>query len=155
LKGETVDHRSDIFSFGAVLYEMLSGKRAFRANSLAETMSAILHEDPPDLAEMNKNVSPSLECFVRHCLEKNPAQRFHSTRDLAFAIESISGISSPSGAGIAGPPMPAHRSLWAKLLRSAALTVLLVLVFLFAVAAVFRVWKMSKSTRASDNSRLQ
>ncbi len=97
LKGQTVDHRSDIFSFGAILYEMLCGKRAFRGDSMAETMSAILREDPPDLSETNKTVSPALERVVRHCLEKNPAERFHSARDLAFAIESLSGSATSSG----------------------------------------------------------
>src|SRR5437867_43857 len=97
LRGKTADHRSDIFSFGAILYEMLSGKRAFRGESMAETMSAILREDPPDLSETNKTVSPALERVVRHCLEKNPAERFHSARDLAFAIESLSGSATISG----------------------------------------------------------
>jgi serine/threonine protein kinase len=97
LKGQPADHRSDIFSFGAILYEMLSGKRAFRGDSMAETMSAILREDPPDLSETNKTVSPALERVVRHCLEKNPAERFHSARDLAFAIESLSGSATISG----------------------------------------------------------
>src|SRR2546425_5935060 len=97
LKGQPADHRSDIFSFGAILYEMLSGKRAFRGDSMAETMSAILREDPPDLSETNKTVSPALERVVRHCLEKNPEERFHSARDLAFAIESLSGAATSSG----------------------------------------------------------
>jgi serine/threonine protein kinase/Tol biopolymer transport system component len=97
LKGQSADHRSDIFSFGAILYEMLSGKRAFRGDSMAETMSAILREDPPELSETNKTVSPALERVVRHCLEKNPAERFHSARDLAFAIESLSGSATISG----------------------------------------------------------
>src|SRR3989441_9607845 len=97
LKGQPADHRSDIFSFGAILYEMLSGKRAFRGESMAETMSAILREDPPDLSETNKTVSPALERVVRHCLEKNPAERFHSARDLAFAIENLSGSATISG----------------------------------------------------------
>jgi serine/threonine protein kinase len=97
LKGQPADHRSDIFSFGAILYEMLSGKRAFRGESMAETMSAILREDPPDLSESNKTVSPALERVVRHCLEKNPEERFHSARDLAFAIESLSGAATSSG----------------------------------------------------------
>src|SRR6266403_2905461 len=97
LKGQPADNRSDIFSFGAILYEMLSGKRAFRGDSMAETMSAILRADPPDLSETNKTVSPALERVVRHCLEKNPAERFHSARDLAFAIESLSGSAISSG----------------------------------------------------------
>ena len=97
LQGKQVDHRSDIFSFGAILYEMLSGRRAFRGDSMAETVSAILREDPPDLSETNKTVSPALERVVRHCLEKKPAERFHSARDLAFAIESLSGSATISG----------------------------------------------------------
>src|SRR5438876_5291691 len=97
LKGQLADHRSDIFSFGAILYETLSGKRAFRGDSMAETMSAILREDPPDLSETNKTVSPALERVVHHCLEKNPAERFHSARDLAFAMESLSGSATISG----------------------------------------------------------
>ena len=90
VKGRPVDHRSDIFSFGAILYEMLSGRRAFHGESAAETMSAILKEDPPDLSDTTQNVSPALERLVNHCLEKNPESRFHSASDLAFALEAIS-----------------------------------------------------------------
>src|SRR2546430_4884426 len=97
VKGRPVDHRSDIFSFGAILYEMLSGRRAFHGESAAETMSAILKEDPPDLSETNHNVSPALERLVNHCLEKNPEERFHSASDLAFALEALSGSTSISG----------------------------------------------------------
>jgi len=91
LRGQQADHRSDIFSFGAILYEMLSGRRAFRGQSTADTISAILREDPPDLSETNKTVSPALERVVHHCLEKNPEERFHSANDLGFAIEALSG----------------------------------------------------------------
>src|SRR4029450_5564136 len=80
VKGRSVDQRSDIFSFGAILYEMLCGRRAFHGESAAETMSAILKEDPPDLSETNQRISPGLERLVNHCLEKNPAERFHSAR---------------------------------------------------------------------------
>ena len=90
LKGRVVDHRSDIFSFGAILYEMLSGRRAFHRESAAETMSAILREDPPDLSESNGRISPALERIVNHCLEKSPEERFHSASDLAFALEALS-----------------------------------------------------------------
>src|SRR2546428_5538759 len=110
LKGQPADHRSDIFSFGAILYEMLSGKRAFRGDSMAETMSAILREDPPDLSETNKTVSPALERVVRHCLEKNPAERFHSARDLAFAIENLSGSATISGQTATMPTIIATES---------------------------------------------
>src|SRR5512132_4016878 len=84
LKGRSVDQRSDIFSFGAVLYEMLSGRRAFHGDSAAETMSAILREDPPDLSVTNQSISSGLERIVRHCIEKSPEQRFHSAHDVAF-----------------------------------------------------------------------
>ncbi len=101
LKGRAVDQRSDIFSFGAILYEMLSGRRAFHGESVAETMSAILKEDPPELSGTNKTVSPALERLVNHCLEKNPEARFHSARDLAFALDAVSGPSSNSGKTLA------------------------------------------------------
>src|SRR6266516_3530025 len=97
LRGKAVDHRSDIFSFGAILYEMLSGRRAFHSESAVETMSAILEEDPPDLSETNKPIAPGLERVVHHCLEKNPEARFHSASDLAFALEALSGATSISG----------------------------------------------------------
>jgi len=101
VRGKQADARSDIFSFGAILYEMLSGKRAFHGDSAADTMSAILREDPPDLSVTNQNISPGLERIVRHCLEKNPEQRFHSAHDLAFDLEALSttsaATSAPSG----------------------------------------------------------
>ncbi len=93
VRGVALDPRSDIFSFGAILYEMLSGKRAFHGDTAADTMSAILKEDPPDLNETNRNVSPALERVVQHCLEKNPEQRFHSARDVAFDLETLSNQS--------------------------------------------------------------
>ncbi len=97
VKGKPADARSDIFSFGAILYEMLSGQRAFRGDSAAETMSAILREEPPDLSVTDQSVSSGLERIVRHCIEKNPEQRFHSAHDVAFALEALSGVSTPAG----------------------------------------------------------
>src|SRR6204780_462057 len=79
---------------------MLSGKRAFHGESSVETMSAILKEEPPDLAETNRNVSPVLERIVRHCLEKNPAERFQSARDVAFNLEALTDISTSSRGGV-------------------------------------------------------
>jgi serine/threonine protein kinase len=96
VRGVAVDARSDIFSFGAILYEMLSGKRAFHGETSADTMSAILKEDPPDLAETNRNISPALDRIVGHCLEKNPESRFHSASDIAFDLEHLSGLSGSS-----------------------------------------------------------
>ncbi|HEY6549377.1 MAG TPA: serine/threonine-protein kinase, partial [Vicinamibacteria bacterium] len=91
VRARPVDHRSDIFSFGAVLYEMLSGKRAFRGASAVETMNAILKEDPPSLTETNRQLPPGLERIVSHCLEKSPEERFQSARDIAFDLEQVSG----------------------------------------------------------------
>jgi len=93
VRGREVDHRSDVFSFGAVFYEMLSGRRAFRGDSAVETMSSILKEEPPDLVETGRSVSPSLDRIVRHCLEKSPAARFQSAGDVAFDLEALSGTS--------------------------------------------------------------
>jgi len=106
VRGRALDHRSDIFSFGAILYEMLSGRRAFRGDSPAETMSAILKEDPPELSATSPSVSPALERVVHHCLEKDPEQRFQSARDLAFHLDALSSISSaplPISPAPAGP----------------------------------------------------
>ncbi|MGD0758094.1 MAG: protein kinase [Candidatus Sulfotelmatobacter sp.] len=100
VRGKAADARADIFAFGAILYEMLSGKRAFHGDSAVDTMSAILKEDPPDLAETNRNVSPALERVVRHCLEKNPAERFQSARDVAFNLEALTDVSSSSRGGV-------------------------------------------------------
>ncbi len=96
VRGVAVDARSDIFAFGAILYEMISGKRAFHRETAADTMSAILKEEPADLSETNRNVSPALERIVHHCLEKNPEQRFHSASDIAFDLEHLSGSTGAS-----------------------------------------------------------
>src|SRR5262249_25420817 len=94
VRGQPADHRSDIFSFGAILYEMLIGQRAFRRETMAETMTAILKEEPPELNETSTKVNPALERIVRRCLEKQPERRFQSASDLGFAIEALS---TPSG----------------------------------------------------------
>ena len=90
VRGRDVDHRSDIFSFGAILYELLSGHRAFTGDSAVETMNAILKEDPPELTRANAALPPALDRIVRRCLEKNPEERFQSARDVAFALEAVS-----------------------------------------------------------------
>jgi serine/threonine protein kinase len=96
VRGQTADPRSDIFAFGAILYEMISGKRAFHGETSADTMSAILKEDVPELSETARSVPAGLERIVRHCLEKHPSQRFHSAGDLAFDLESLTEISATS-----------------------------------------------------------
>jgi eukaryotic-like serine/threonine-protein kinase len=111
VRGQTADQRSDMFAFGAILYEMLSGKRAFHGATVADTMSAILKEEPPDLLITNQNVSPGLERIVRHCLEKNPDERFHSAHDLAFDLEALGGISGPRAAA-SSPAAEKKRAAW-------------------------------------------
>jgi Tol biopolymer transport system component len=92
VRGNPVDHRSDIFAFGAILYEMLTGRRPFQGATSADTMSAILKDDPPDLTGIG-TIPPALDRLVHHCLEKNPGERFQSARDLAFNLDAISGLS--------------------------------------------------------------
>jgi eukaryotic-like serine/threonine-protein kinase len=104
VRGQSVDHRSDIFAFGAVLYEMLSGRRAFRGNSAVETLHAILKEDPPPLTETNPQLPQALERIVAHCLEKTPEERFQSARDIAFHLEQLSGASASAPLVSAAPP---------------------------------------------------
>jgi eukaryotic-like serine/threonine-protein kinase len=96
VRGLPVDHRSDLFALGAVLYEMLSGQRAFQRGSAVETMTAILNDDPPELTTPQRQVSPALDRIVRRCLEKEPEQRFQSAKDLGFALEALSGSSQAS-----------------------------------------------------------
>jgi len=109
VRGKPADARSDIFSFGAILYEMLSGRRAFHGDSAADTMSAILREDPPDLSATNQSVPPGLDRIVRHCLEKNPEQRFHSAHDVGFALEALSQTSAPQASAAGMPAIRARR----------------------------------------------
>jgi serine/threonine-protein kinase len=93
VRGLAADHRSDIFAFGVILYEMLSGRRAFRGETAMDTMTAILKEDPPDLPIAERQIPPALERIVDRCMEKNPASRFKSADDLAFALEAFSAHS--------------------------------------------------------------
>jgi eukaryotic-like serine/threonine-protein kinase len=109
VRGQAVDHRSDVFSLGAILYEMLSGRRAFRRDSSVETMNAILKEEPPDLASA-LGATPGLDRIVRHCLEKRPEDRFQSTRDLAFDLQALPELSTaPTTAHRGRPPRAGFR----------------------------------------------
>jgi Tol biopolymer transport system component len=120
VRAQTVDARTDIFSLGAILYEMVTGKRAFQGETPADTMSAILREEPPPLASAIASVPPALERVVRHCLDKNPYERFQSARDLKFDLSEISSPSSTSVSGASGAmPLPAPP---ARVPRTAMLT---------------------------------
>ncbi len=117
-KGLVADHRSDIFSFGVVLYEMLAGRRAFSGDSSVEVISAILRDNPPDLPE---SVATGLRQIVAHCLEKNPDRRFQSARDLSFVLQSVSS-SSP----VVPPKPPQRRRL--GLIAAAAIAIVALLI---------------------------
>jgi Tol biopolymer transport system component len=102
VRGLAVDHRADLFAFGAILYELLSGDRAFRRDTAPETMAAILNADPPDLSAAAAPIPPALVRIVNRCLEKSPSGRFQTASDLAFALEGLSDTSSVSTAARAG-----------------------------------------------------
>jgi Tol biopolymer transport system component len=93
VRGQPVDHRADIFAFGVVLYEMLAGRRAFERSTSADTIIAIVKEDPPDLPAAERHIPPGLERIVDRCLEKSPSARFQNAADLAFALDALSSHS--------------------------------------------------------------
>src|SRR5437773_5256689 len=88
VRGQAADHRSDIFSVGCILYELFSGHRAFSGESPADTLSAILHQEPPELTRATPPVHPAIDHTIRHCLEKNPLERFQSAHDLVFQLDT-------------------------------------------------------------------
>jgi serine/threonine protein kinase len=135
VRTDRVDHRSDIFSLGVILYLMLSGKRAFRGESTIETLNAILKEDPPKLSESNNQINPALERVVMHCLEKSPEQRFHSARDVAFALEALSGLTS-SRTVTAALPLTTGRPKNRERLPWIAATAILLLALIVALPLV-------------------
>ncbi len=138
LKGRAVDQRSDIFSFGAIVYEMLSGRRAFHGESAAETMSAILKEDPAELSDSNKSVSPALERLVNHCLEKNPEGRFHSARDVAFALEALSGSTPISDQTVAMAVAAPRRWARRELMLASVAAIAIVAAIAFGIVLALR-----------------
>jgi eukaryotic-like serine/threonine-protein kinase len=130
VRGKPADHRADIFAFGAMLYEMLTGKRSFQKPTSAETMTAILNEEPPGLSSLVPLAPPAMQRVVHRCLEKSPEQRFQSASDLAFALEALSDSSSTAAATPASP----DRARRSKLVATA---VGLTVVALLALAALF------------------
>jgi hypothetical protein len=145
VRGEPVDHRSDIFSFGAVLYEMATGKRAFQARSSVETMNAILRDDPPAIGPDTPPLPPALETILRRCLEKRPEDRFQSAADLAFALRAITS----SGAVRAQPVIEPERARRAHAWRWIAAGAL-------AAAVVFGAgWFLGHAGSRSDPPRFQ
>ena len=127
VRGEAVDHRADIFALGAVLYEMLTGKRAFARSTSAETMTAVLQDDPPAISQVVKAAPPGLQRVVQRCLEKSPEQHFQSSSDLAFALEAL----SDSGSSLAVAMAQSSRPRWFWLVAAGVLA---------AVAALVIAW---------------
>jgi eukaryotic-like serine/threonine-protein kinase len=110
VRSQPLDARSDIFSFGVMFYEMLSGKNVFLRATGADTMSALLNEDPPELTQSSPGVSPGLDRIVRRCLEKEPADRFQSVRDLGFALQAVTGSNTSAAAPTAASsPIPSKK----------------------------------------------
>jgi len=133
VRGQQIDHRSDIFSFGAVLFEMMSGKRAFHGESSVETMNAILKEDVPEVSVSSTQPSPGLDRIMRRCLEKKPEQRFQSASDLAFALEALNAGSSTSEAVLT--PVPTTKKPRLPVISAA---------FVVAVLAAAGAWFFSR-----------
>ena len=136
VRGRSADARSDLFALGSILYEMLAGVRAFRGDSAAETMSAVLKEDPPDLSAAGLSIPPGLERIVRHCLEKSPEARFQSARDVAFALQELS--SAPAAA--AGHATARSRLRWLPTLSAGAVAGVLAALFVADVGGIRRRW---------------
>ncbi|MBV9339295.1 MAG: serine/threonine-protein kinase [Acidobacteria bacterium] len=128
VRGEPADRKTDIFALGAVLYEMLKGSRAFGRDTAAETMAAVLREDPPELTAPDRPVSSGFDRIVRRCLEKDPEQRFQSARDLSFALAAVSGSDSSPAAPMTKTSKKVSRVLWAAVV---------VLLLVMAVAGWF------------------
>lgn len=134
VRGQTADHRADVFAFGAILYEMLAGKRAFQKPTSAETMAAILNEDPPGISQVTTNIPPALQRVVHRCLEKSPEQRFQSASDLAFALDALSESAGTATVGETGAvnavaPVVSGKFRWLGLLGA--------VVAILAIAATF------------------
>ncbi len=140
VRGETVDSRADIFSFGAVLYEMLCGKRAFAGDTAVEIMTEILKSDPPEIDPGQARIPPALDRIMRHCLERDPADRFQSARDLTFALEALSG--SESSTAVRVPAV--RRSRWPL---GAVVAGALLLLAVFGVGAYLRSQRNTQAAR--------
>jgi Tol biopolymer transport system component len=129
VRGQPADLHSDIFALGCILYEMATGQRAFRRDTVAETMTAILREDPPEPSDRTHPVPPALDEVIRHCLEKRPEERFQSARDLSFALRALSRAQPASGSAAAiatdALPVRARRPRAATLAIAAGVPLLL------------------------------
>ena len=136
VRGLPVDHRSDIFSFGAILYELLTGEKAFKKDTGSDTMAAILRDEPPEPADSGRELAPGLDYIVRHCLEKNRDNRFQSAREIVSALSEGSSLTFPSGVRFVERPRAGRRKA-VSITAIAAAAILLI-----AVAGVL-LWRRS------------
>jgi serine/threonine protein kinase len=150
VRGDSSDHRTDIFAFGAVLYEMMAGKRAFQKPTATETMTAILREDPPNILDLVPNLPLGLQRILQHCLEKGPEQRFHSASDLAFALDSAADSSVSGQRSVLVSAPPANRKRW---LIPVSLLILAVPVAIFWLWPTIHPQKAVVSPTPEDSSR--
>jgi len=132
LRAKSIDHRSDLFSFGAILYEMLTGSRAFRGETEVDTMTAVLREEPPETKLEQAAIPPGYRDVIKHCLEKDPDNRFQSAKDLAFALQTLSGSSSST------IHFPRQRPKPRGILPWAIVALLAIATFLLAIWALLR-----------------
>lgn len=126
VRGQATDHRTDIFAFGAILYEMVMGTRSFQKPTEADTISAILNEEPPPISQVSPETPAGVERVVRRCLEKNPELRFHSASDLAFALEALLDPSSSTASGLHPIPKAQPRRMNRAYLPAAAAMIILI-----------------------------
>ena len=122
VRGQATDYRADIFALGAILCEMVMGQRTFQRATEADTVSAILNEEPPPITQLSPDTPPALERVIRRCLEKNPEQRFQSASDLAFALEALS---DPPWTGSGAHPLAVEPPRQRRLASVAAALILL------------------------------
>jgi serine/threonine-protein kinase len=145
VRGQAVDHRSDIFSFGTVLYEMLSGRRAFERDSGVEVLNAILKEEPPEIAATERGLPPHLDRILRRCLQKQPDERFHSARDLAFNLEAI--LTEPATAPSKAAPRKRRRmAYWVSGALVAGL--------LLGGSVIWALWRLAEPARPVVRMRM-
>ncbi|HEX2489434.1 MAG TPA: protein kinase, partial [Blastocatellia bacterium] len=145
VRAEEVDHRADIFAFGAILYEMLYGRRAFQGKSAVEVMNAILKEEPPEISEPERAVPPALERVLRHCLEKNREERFQSMVDVAFYLNALPAAANRE---VAAAQRAQPRNRWRHWMARRWMAVTIVAIVLAAAGAI---WRIQRSDERWEN----
>jgi len=146
VQGSAADHRTDIFAFGTILYEMLTGKRAFHKPTPAETMAAILNEEPASISQFVRTIPPALQRIVQRCLEKNPEERFQTASDLAFALAAL----SDSGATRSELPEEKTGLPWSLIFGSAMALAVIAIVLAFSPETASR-WRERLQWRSAGN----